>query len=480
MTSNRNADNQDVAGAIEETLVPLIEGVMDSHGLAGLAIGIVKEGEVILARGFGKRSLDSGEPVTAHSLFHVASVSKSFVATAIVQLWEGGHLDLDAPVRTYLPYFKLEGGDSGQITLRHLLSHTGGVPNTEDFDWHQPEYDDGALERYVRSLAGEEMAAAPGERFLYSNPAFEVLGDVVAKVSGQPFESYVKRHVLDPLGMHDSTFLRRDVSPDLATTPHFGAPLVVLPGAYPYHRAHAPSSTLHSSAAGMCRWMLANLAGGILDGRRILNEASYAALWRPVALTGEETWMEAACLGWFRGTYREHAVVHHSGSDSGYFADLVLLPELQVGVVVMANAYSATAWAITDAALDLMLGLEPTAPRRPITVPVGAILQSAGQEAAIAEFRRLQATASGAYDFDESRFNDVTWGAVEIHRPQVVMPLLALWAALFPESPKAYEALGRAYLVGGETDLAAHSLRRALALDPASETIPKLLLQLSA
>ncbi len=480
MKSNYDIGDHGLVGTIEEKLVPFIEQAIIGYGLAGLGIGIVKDGEVVFARGFGKRSLDTGEPVIADSLFHMASVSKPFVATAIMQLWEGGRVDLDAPVTDYLPYFKLKGGDTGKITIRHLLSHTGGVPDTDDYYWHKPEYDDYALERYVRSLSSEEIVAAPGERFSYSNPAFEVLGDVIAKVSGQPFESYVKSHILDPLGMQDSTFLRREVSPDLATTPHFGAPLVVLSDAYPYNRAHAPSSTLHSSAADMCRWALANLDHGTLNGRRILSEDSYESLWHPEVVTGEETWTEVSCLGWFLGTYRGRPVVHHSGSDPGYFADLVLLPEMQLGVVVISNAYCATAWSITDAALDLMLGLEPTAPLRPITVPLGLVLQSSGPDTAVAEYRRLKAMASDEYDFDERNFKYATLSAIGVHRPEAVMPLLEVWVALFPESPDAHEALGQAYLVSGELPSATRSLQTALELNPESETIPKLLQQLGS
>lgn len=472
----KNASNQPLSAALEEKLVPLIEEVVnEAYGLAGLAIGIVKEGEVLLARGFGKRNLETGEPVTAQSLFHLASVSKSFVATAIMQLWESGQLDLDAPVTTYLPYFTIKSGGSEQITLRHLLSHTGGMPDVEEYGWHQPEYDDGALERYVRSLADEAMIAAPDERYSYSNPAFDVLGDVVAKVSGQSFEAYVQRHIFTPLGMRDSTFLRSEVPADLATTPHFGTPPVVLPGAYPYNRAHAPCSTLHSSATDMCRWMLANLAHGTLDGQRILCETTYTTLWHPVAVTGEETWTEQSCLGWFRGTYRNRPVVHHGGSDPGYFADKVLFPAEQLGVIVMANAYGAPAWGVTDAALDLMLGLEPTLPKRPVTVPVGTVLGTEGVEAAVAEYRRRQETDPDAYDFDEMRFREATESAVYQYRPDVALPMLQVWATLFPESPTVHEVLGYAYWMSGEFAAAATTLQRGLALDPENEMIAKFL-----
>ena len=480
MVSNHDVNNQELANAVEEKLVPIIEQVVtEEYGLAGLGIGLVKDGKVLLARGFGKRDLDTDEPVTARSLFHLASVSKSFVATAIMQLWEDGDLDLDAPVTAYLPYFQLKGEAFREITLRHLLSHTSGMPDSEDYSLHQPEPDDdGALERFVRSLADREMIAAPGERYVYSNDAFSVLGDVIAKVSNQTFEAYIKRHIFDPLGMKDSTFLLRDVSPDLVTTPHFGAPLTTLPNAYPYNRAHAPNSSLHSSPNDMCRWMLANLAHGTLDGQRILRETTYETLWHPVVVTGEKIWAEQSCLGWFRGTYRERPMVQHGGSDPGYYADKALLPKEQVGVIVMSNTYCASAWAITDAALDIMLGLEPAAPRPPITVPIGALLQRAGPEAAIAEYRHLQATAADEYDFDEHHFPHATQSAIWAQRPDVVMSLLDVWVALFPKSSGAHEELGRAHLMRGDWDAAAASLQTALELDPASETIPKLQSQL--
>lgn len=474
--SHSKSTNRDLSQTIYEKLIPLIEQVVNAnYGLAGLAIGIVKDGEIVLAQGFGKRNLETGELVTEHSLFHLASVSKSFVATAIAQLWEAGQLDLDAPVRTYLPYFMLKGGNSDAITVRHLLSHTGGVPDTEDYEWDQPEYDDGALERYVRTLADDAMIAAPGERYSYSNPAFEVLGDVIAKVSGQSFEEYVKQHIFEPLGMKDSTFLRREVPTALATTPHFGVPPVVLSGAYPYHRAHAPSSTLHSSAADMCRWLLANLAQGTLEGQRLLRATTYEILWHRVAVTGEETWAERSCLGWFQGTYRERPVVHHGGSDPGYFADKILFPKEQFGVIVMANAYGAPAWGITDAALDVMLGLEPTLPKPPITVPVGAALQKAGVDAAVAEYRHLMETVPDLYDFDEDRFRDATESAVYQYHPEAAMPMLEVWATLCSESPDVHEVLGYAHLMSGEVAAAAAVLRRGLALDPDNEMIAKFL-----
>ena len=471
---------REVRARLEAALAPFAQQVLSSFGLAGMAVGVVVSGELVFARGYGVRSLDTQEPVTPRSLFHLASVSKPFVATAIVQLVERGRVALDDPVVTYLPYFRLRDPRYPQITVRQMLSHTSGVPDEVDFRWHAPEEDEGALERYVRGLAGEELMAAPGERYAYSNMAFEVLGDVVAKVAGQPFEDYSKAQILDPLEMRESTFLRRAVAPELAVTPHFGAPLGPLPGAYPYHRAHAPSSTLHSNVEEMGNWLIANMSRGSFKGRQTLRSESYDLLWRPHVRTGEQIWTEAVGLGWHLGTYRGQPIVHHGGSDPGFSAELVIVPGADVAVVVLANANTAATGIVTDAALDLLLGAEPEPPRPPITVPVGAMLAAHGPEAARELYQRLQASEPERYDSRPGRFLDACWGAIELHQPQAVLPLLKLWVTLQPDTALAHEMLGWAYMVHGSREAAAASLRQALALDPEGDHAQRLFQQLNA
>ena len=226
----------------------------------------------------------------------------------------------------------------------------------------------------------------------------------------------------------------------------------------------------------MCRWMLANLAHGTLDGRRFLREETHDTMWHPTIKTGgDDPLSEISCLGWFRGIYLEQPVVYHGGSDPGFWADLSLLPERQMGLIALSNVYCSTGWAVTNAAMEIMLGLEPTMPKRPVTVPVGAVLQRDGQDAAIAEYRRLQREAGDEYDFADHLLSDAALSAVWVHRPNAVMPLLHLWAALFPESSEPFEELGRAYLMSGDVAAAERSLQQALALEPESQSIARLI-----
>lgn len=129
---------------LDGTLAPLIQDVIQSHELPGLAIGVVADNEIVYARGFGVKNVETRAPVSMTTIFHMASISKPFVATAIVQLVERGQVRLDAPIVTYLPHFKLDDDRYGDITVQQMLSHVSGMPDVEDYEWDRPQYEEGA------------------------------------------------------------------------------------------------------------------------------------------------------------------------------------------------------------------------------------------------------------------------------------------------------------------------------------------------
>jgi CubicO group peptidase (beta-lactamase class C family) len=265
-------------------LQPLIEDFVHQQQMPGFAIGVIQDDRLVYAHGFGVKNLiHNHDPVTPRSLFHMASITKTFVATSIMQLVEAGKINLDTPVVQYLPYFRVADDRYQTITVRQMVTHTSGMPDVEDYEWDKPQYDDGALERYVRSLSNQKLIFAPGADFRYSNMAFEVLGDLIAKVSGESFDDYVQHHILTPLKMRDSTLLIKKTDPKLMTWGHErDKDGHVFPSkVYPYNRMHSPSSNLHSNVEDMARWALANLNHGELDGRRILNEQTYDIMWKP-------------------------------------------------------------------------------------------------------------------------------------------------------------------------------------------------------
>jgi len=321
----------------------LLRQVLASSGAPGIAAGVVQQGKAVYQKAFGVATVGTERWLTPFSQFHMASVTKPFVATSVMQLVEQGKIKLDEPVTTYLPYFELKDPRFKKITIRQLLTHTSGMRDVTDYQWTDPEFDGRALERYVRSLKDSTLLSVPGARFRYSNIGFEILGDVIAKVSGVEFETYVERHILKPLGMARSTLLYSETDPRWLTSPHVLGPdqRYVVSKVFPYHRAHAASSTLYSSVEDMSRWLLANLNRGELAGKRILAGETYDELWKPqFALpkgsgfpVGANVW-----LSWFLYQQAGRQVIAHGGGDVGFRSYVALVPDEGLGVVVMMNS----------------------------------------------------------------------------------------------------------------------------------------------
>ena len=346
-----------------QTLEAIVREFADQHRLPGLAAGVWRRGEVILRMGVGHQAGPASPPIDGETVFHLASVTKPFVATAVMQLVADGKMCLDCPLQRYLPYFSMQGPGADQISIRQLLTHTAGTGDTSNFGWTTPEYDDGAVERYVRSLASVYLAFVPGSEWRYSNRGFDVLADAIAKADGQPFEAVVQRRILTPLGMRRSTLLMSDLDSARMALGHRrdGSPV----GYYPYNRRHAGSSTLHSTLDDMLRWAAANLGRGALDQRRILPASAYDDLWRPYwdirATVAEGTRRAgyvfpydslAIGLSWFLPVQDGRQLVYHSGSDPGFASNVLLSPSEQIGVVVLINASGADPRALSRSLLE--------------------------------------------------------------------------------------------------------------------------------
>jgi CubicO group peptidase (beta-lactamase class C family) len=478
--------------SVEQRLWPLVEAFLDSHQAAGLAVAVVSEGDVV-SRGFGVRDVGTGTSVTPETMFHLASVSKPFVATAIVSLAtarEDGQplLDLDAPIVDWVPEFTLADGRASEVTPRGLLTHSSGLPDVSEYGWHDPQLGDDALSEFARSLSGWRLKTEPGSTFSYSNAGFELLGLVLSRATGTTFENAMRQQVLTPLEMLDSTFVRGEVPAHLAASPHVGMPLTVPEGAYPYTRRHAPSSTLHSNLVEMCRWMEAHFAvAGPARGSERLDPGLLELMWRPAVPVGDPPWDEDQALGWAVGSYHGERALSHSGADPGFGSRFVLLPDRRTGVVVLANSNTVPTGTISKAAVDVALADAPLtvgsdmieelgegvaamhASLPSVVGPVAEALATSGPDAAAAAFHRLAAAEPAEFDLDDDGFIDAVWGAIELHRTSLVWPLLRVWTALRPDSADAWTMTGWAHQVDGDLDQARSRLQRALDLDPEND-----------
>ena len=323
--------NHDTQSRIEQYLIDVQR---DLH-LPGLAVGVVQEGHVVFLRGLGKAG--DGHAVSTETAFVIGSLSKSFTATALLQLSEAGKIDLDAPVQHYLPWFCI-GNDaiaSAQITTRHLLTHTSGLSRFVGRELLGQTKNVG-MEQRVRDLKKTRLVHPVGTVFEYSNANYLIAGLLIQVVSGIFYEHYLRQHLLTPLGMRYHTFLSEQsaLHEDMATGYRwwFGLPL---PVHAPFLSDALPAAFLVSGVEDMVRWLLFHLSEGTVDDVSLLSSEGMRELHKPYVAAGANS---SYALGGWRVEYLEDEQVwRHGGETANFLAEMVIVPGQHLGIIALMN-----------------------------------------------------------------------------------------------------------------------------------------------
>jgi CubicO group peptidase (beta-lactamase class C family) len=289
---------------------------LETLGVPGASLVIVRDDQIVHLQGFG-RADHTGRAMTAQTPTMIGSLTKSFTAVAIMQLVEQGKVELDAPVRRYLPWFSVaDPAAAAQITLRHLLTHTSGLSGREGVaSLTREDTGPDAIESIVRALASAELVHPVGSAYEYANVNYAVAGLIVETVSGQPYEEYVQQQILAPLQMGQSFPSPEAARPFGLAEGHqywFGQ---ARPSELPYPRGLLPAGYLVSSAEDMGRYLIAHLGGGQVGEAQILSPEGVAELHRPAFAIDEGLW---AGLGWGVADIEGVRVLQHSGNTNNY------------------------------------------------------------------------------------------------------------------------------------------------------------------
>ncbi|MFG3698101.1 serine hydrolase domain-containing protein [Micromonospora sp. NPDC047620] len=349
----------------------------DATGLPGVAVAVTRGTEVVHAAGYGHTP--AGDPITAHTPMAVASVSKSFTALAVMQLVEAGRVELDGPVHRHLPEFTMADPRAARITVRQLLDQTSGMSDTTFPAFSRPQ--PGSLREAVAGMRTARLAAAPGTRWEYHNPNFQVAARLVEVVSGLPFDEYLRKRVFAPLGMTDSRTL--DVAADLPSSARGHLVILGEPVALPEPPAFGNGSGgVLSSARDMAAWLIAQgNQGRGPDGAAVVSPAGLATLHRPSAVSS------SYALGWFVETTGSGApMIAHSGDLFTSTSYQALLPASGHGVAVMANTGLAYghASALAERLVALIEGTPAPSAGTPLVVVDAVLLVLAVASAALA------------------------------------------------------------------------------------------------
>lgn len=331
--------------------------------IPGLAVAIVQNGRVLSARGYGVTDARGGQPVDAHTVFRLASLSKSFAGTMTGILVNDGLLRWDSRLVDYLPNFRLSQPTAAQqVTITDLLSHRVGLThNAYDRDLEA----NADFHTLTQKLASAPLKCAPGQCYAYQNVAFSLVGDVVFAATGQFFSEAVARRIFKPLGMHDASYGLDGIEASARwARPHVrgGSGWVPLTPKPTYYRV-APAAGVNASISDMAQWLLAQ------TGHRpdVLPAPLLATLHSPVIATPSElrgsSWRRSRLnsasygLGWRVYNYAGHDVVFHGGAVQGYRGAMALLPDRDLGIVILWNSESALPSGLLPTVLDSALGL---------------------------------------------------------------------------------------------------------------------------
>ena len=356
-----------------------VDGILNRRPSVGLAVGVVRDGCLEFFQGYGLADIASNTPVTEDTVFRIASITKTFTAIAIMQLCEQGLLDLDAPANDYLRAYQLvPAKDSWRpATARHLLTHTAGIAEqVPRFGMLRPDFGESvkvgqrmpSLAEYYRGAL--RLDAEPGTRFRYGDHSPATLGQIVEDVTGEPLQSYLREHVLQPLGMTNSTLVRSEVDHSSLATGY----KLRSRGADPVPDRDAVmigAGAAYSTPRDMARYLAALMGAGANEHGLVLKPATVASMF--AAQYQPDPRIPGIGLAFWRHNACGHPVVEHQGLLPGFDSQIVVAPDDGVGVMAFTNGTrGGAAWIPTEMSrlLNHLLGVPDEAirtnvPQRP-------------------------------------------------------------------------------------------------------------------
>ncbi|PHN07354.1 serine hydrolase [Flavilitoribacter nigricans] len=339
-----------------ERMGTYLQLLTDAEQFSGSVL-VARGDQVLFSKGFGEAAIEYGVPITPTTKFRIGSITKQFTAMAVMKLVEEGKIDLEAPIVDYLADYPEEIGK--KVSIHHLLTHSSGIPSytgMAEIMKHRGSMEE-APEDFIKNFWDKELEFKPGSEFKYNNSGYYLLGMIIEKVSGVPYDEYLKQNIFDPLGMKNSGFEHyRDVIPNMAE----GYAAV---GDYPEKAGNivtdmaGAAGALYSTTEDLLRWHRALLE------KKIVSEAAYEKIFTP--------FLNNYGFGWTIEERSGKTVYSHSGGIDGFRSMGILMPEEKLSVIVLANLESANSTRVAQDMAKMYLGEEVEMPKELEVVEVG-------------------------------------------------------------------------------------------------------------
>jgi CubicO group peptidase (beta-lactamase class C family) len=367
-TIGNSANSQQSLDGKLDVLDRYYSNSMEDWNTPGLAVAIVKDGEIIFSKGYGTRNIDTGEPVDANTLFAIASNSKAFTSAAIAMLIDEGLLDWDDKVRKYLPWFELYNPNvSDNMTIRDLLTHRSGLKTfSGDLIWYGTNL---SAEEVVRNARYLEPAYGFREKYGYSNIMYLAAGLIIEEVSGLTWTEFITERILEPLEMNRTVCSTSDLpAMQNVSAPHNDYDEDIITIDWLNWDNIAPAGGLISSVNDISKWLIFQMNRGITkNGDTLINPERFREMWaaqtvQDVSSFSERFWpsthFKAYGLGWSLMDYHGRKVISHGGGYDGFITNTTFIPEENIGYVILTNKNTLLFYPLAYKTFDVLLDVE--------------------------------------------------------------------------------------------------------------------------
>jgi len=430
---------------------------------------VVEKGKVIYRGAFGMANMEWGIPNTPETKFRLGSITKQFTSMLTLQLVEQGKIKLDGKLSDYLPDYRKDVGD--KVTIHNLLTHTSGIPSYTD----QPGFFENVSRNpykvadFVKKYTSGDLLFEPGSKFAYNNSGYFLLGAIIERVTGKPYEQVLKEKILDPLGMKNTGYDHYDAiiqqrAAGYSKTLDGYTNAAYLDMSIPY-----AAGSLYSTVDDLSLWDQA------LYTDKLLSAQSKELMYKPFLENYAYGWVVANAS--FKQNDKPVPMIAHGGGINGFATFIARFPNEKNLIVILDNT-GQNAQRLSDMIAKILYDQPYAPPKMSIAEVLDKTIRDKGVEAAIAQYRDLKTNQSATYNFAEPELNTLGYQLMRAGKTKDAVEIFKLNVEAYPKASNPYDSLGEAYLNLNERELAILNYKKSLELNPgntgAVETLKKL------
>lgn len=424
------------------------------YGQFNGSVLVAEKGDVILKKGYGYANIEWDIPNTSDTKFRLGSITKQFTSMLIMQQVEKGTIKLDDPIAKYLPQYPMPQGE--RVTVRHLLTHTSGTPNYTEFMNFRRDRNAYPLDSLIATFSSRPLEFEPGSRYKYSNSGYAVLGAILQKATGKPYERLLADNILTPLGMKNSGYDHPEPIIKKRAA-GYEKPVNLENAAFLDMSVPFSAGAMYSTVEDLFLWDRA------LYGDALLSKTAKELYFTPGLGHYAFGWVvDSTQVG---NSTDSVLTIMHGGGINGFNTLIVRFPAEQLLIVLLNNTGGARLDEIRKAIAGILFDRPYDLPRKSIAEALARDIEEKGVPGALAEIPALKAKKTEYY-LSEEEINRLGYQYLQGKKLKEAIEVFKLNVAAFPESWNVYDSLGEAYLDDGQTALAIDNYEKSVQLNP--------------